>query len=690
MRAILGFLVLVASATAAAAPADDLGAAFAAYDANDLDGARARLAKLGRGSLANADYAAWLRGMVALRIGDGGAAEAAFRSVPASSRFAPMIPWRLADAWWVDGQTERAARAYAKLVDAAGAGELGDVGTAKFRIADTATGPSRLAALRRFLIEHPAHPLAAQADARLRALGGKPLTVGERIERAKNLTSAHLWDEAVAELALLPAKLAAPLARQRDYWLGTTLFKMRRRYADAAALLLRVYPEMGDSAAEAMFHGARALSRADRDDDAIVWYRKVVATYPRTAWSEEAAFLAGWLELNRGRYKEAIAPLEDSLARYPRTKWVDDALWYLGLSHYMLGDWARARTRLEALAKRGGSLEGGKGMYWLARIDERLGDASAATAGYVATIRRYPFSWYALLAHARLAARGADVPPFGVADPPARGSKLADRIDPKIERDELIVRVDELIAAGLTIDAGHELVRAERAFLGRHDRSSAFAVLLDRFRRAGNFHRPWMLAVSHHGGALDGPPTGDAKRWWAHAYPRAYDDLITTHQHLGANPTGYLHSIMRKESGFDPHVLSYADAQGLLQMIPATTRRVAKALGLPYDAGRLYEPAYNVQVASWYIGRLLQKFKGQVPLGAGSFNSGPRPVMRWLDQYGDREIDELVELVPYTQTREYMKKVTENFARYQYLYENKVYLQPLVVDKRYLDDRLTY
>ena len=51
-----------------------------------------------------------------------------------------------------------------------------------------------------------------------------------------------------------------------------------------------------------MFHGARALSRADKDDDAIVWYRKVVATYPRTAWAEEAQFLSGWLEFNRGKY----------------------------------------------------------------------------------------------------------------------------------------------------------------------------------------------------------------------------------------------------------------------------------------------------------------------------------------------------------------------------------------------------
>jgi soluble lytic murein transglycosylase len=199
-----------------------------------------------------------------------------------------------------------------------------------------------------------------------------------------------------------------------------------------------------------------------------------------------------------------------------------------------------------------------------------------------------------------------------------------------------------------------------------------------------------MLAVSYSGSALDGPPENDAKRWWENAYPRAYQDLVEKHGHLGKNPDGYLHSIMRKESGFDPHILSYADAQGLLQMIPATTIRVAKALKLPYDPGKLYEPEYNIMTGSWYIGHMLEKFKGQIPIGAGSFNSGPRPVMRWLDQYGDREIDELVELVPYTQTREYMKKVTENYARYRYLYNNEIYDQPLKVDKQYIVDQLTY
>ncbi|MGE0867785.1 MAG: transglycosylase SLT domain-containing protein [Kofleriaceae bacterium] len=686
---LVGFSPL---AVAQGSQAKQLGAAYSAYDRGDLEAAQQHLKRLNDEALANADYALWLRGMVSLRTDDLTGAKTAFDKLAKrrGSRYSREVPWRLADIAWARGERAAAAKSYAKLIAARGASDVGDLGTAKFRVAETKTGAAAIRALREFLLDHPSHPLADAAHDKLVALNAPELTLAERIERGKRLTSAHLWDEAIAEFSLLPAQLPPDLALQRDYWLATTLFKMRRRYADAGRILLSVYPRMGRSAAEAMFHGARALSRADRDDEAIQWYHKVVAAYPRTPWAEEAQYLSGWLELNRGRYREAIAPLEDSLRRYPRSKWVDDALWSLGMSHYFLGEWDRARGRLEPLARRRGALEGGKGMYWLARIDQRLGRKDEAIAGYTATVKRYPFSWYSLLAHARLKTLGIALGPFGEPNPPPRGAKLRETVDESLARDELIRRVDELIAAGLGTDAGFELSRGERAFLKRHDRGAAFAMLLDRYRKAGNFHRPWMLAVIYGGTALSGPPKGDARRWWENAYPRAYREIVDKYQALGNNPDGYLYSIMRKESGFEPHTLSYADAQGLLQMIPATTRRVSKELKLPFAPGRLYEPDYNIQTGSWYIGRLLAKFKGQIPLGAGSFNSGPRPVMRWLDAYGDREIDELVELVPYTQTREYMKKVTENYARYRYLYNNEVYEQPLAVDRHYLDDRLTY
>jgi peptidoglycan lytic transglycosylase len=672
-----------------------LGEAYRAYDAGDLPAARKALARLHDDALVNRDYALWLRGQVALLSGDGAGALRAFRALAKvrGSRFAGDAPWRIADAEWLLGRRADAARDYGRLVGRRGAGDHGDVGVARFRIAITKTGAAERAALHAFRIDFPRHPLEPQAEARLRQLGGDDalaLTAAEHIERAQHLSAAHLWDEAVAELELVSDREPTATRRDRDYWLGETLYKRRRRYLDAGHLLLAVYPDMGARSAEAMFHGARALSRADHDSEAITWYHKVVARYPHTAWAQEAAFLAGWLDFNRGKYADGIPPLEDALRRYPSSKWADSAVWFLGMSHYLLGHYDLARDRFARLARGHRKLWAGKGAYWAARCDQRLGDAKAAEAGYKGVLGRFPFSWYAILARARLHEMHVDVGPFGGSPPPAQGPAVASTIDRKLVEDPMFVKADELLAAGLGVEAGEEMERGERAFLKHHDRAAAFAVLFDRYRAAGNFYRPWMIATVYGASALDGPPTGPAKIWWQNAYPRAYRPLVDKYKDLGGNPEGYLYSIMRKESGFNPNEVSYADARGLLQMIPPTTQHVCKVLALEYAPGLLYDPEFNVRTGAWYIGHLLHKFKVQIPIGAGSFNSGPRPVMKWLDENGDRPLDEFVELVPYTQTREYMKKVTENYARYVYLYQGTVYDQPLTVDRDYVKDALTY
>src|SRR5262249_2745161 len=162
--------------------------------------------------------------------------------------------------------------------------------------------------------------------------------------------------------------------------------------------------------------------------------------------------------------------------------------------------------------------------------------------------------------------------------------------------------------------------------LKKHGAARALPVLFDRYDRAHAWNRPWELAEDHGARAFDEPPRGAARLWWEHAYPRAYRTYTEKYQDLGKNPPYNHYTIIRKESGFDPHVVSYADAIGLLQMIPPTTKRVVGPLEMTYTDDLLYDPELNVKVGSWYIGGLLQKFVGQVPIGAGSFNCGPKPV----------------------------------------------------------------
>ena len=692
-----------------------LGDAYRAFEAQDYRRALKLASSIDSKRLENTDYAVFVRAQSAYLLRDYRKALEGFRYLAraSGSRFRLMAAWRVADCHWRLDHKKSARSVYRELVAkyADQKKSPGDLGLARFRIAEADAHDEKrkraIAGMRAVLLLHPDHPLAERALQRLRELGGDKaarLSALDRIERAQVLTAKHRWRESVAELEHIGDDHGERTLRERDYWTATTYFKMRRRYKDASDIFLRIYKRMGSRAARALFHGARALSRADFDKEAIGWYLRVVAEYPSSPYAKEAQFLAGWLQFNLGDYRAAIPHLQEMLKRFGRSRWATDGRWFLGFSLFRLARYEEALPHFEALAKKKGRLVGGKGRYWLARTQEKLARADSARQGYLDLVARYPFSWYAHLARARLAARGVAVSPFGdlESDPAAANAKRTARakrvpgidrtIDESLADDPLIRRADELLAAGLTVEAGVELRRGEKSFLKRvKKRSSGLAMLMDRYRKADNFNRPWMLAVVYGSRrALNAEPKGQARVWWEHGYPQAYSGLIERWASLGQNPDYYLYAIMRKESGYNPHVLSYANAIGLLQMIPATTKRVVKHLGVEYTDDLLYDPELNIKSASWYIGRLLQKFRGQIPLGSGSFNCGPRPVMRWLDKFGELPMDEFVETVPYRATREYMKKVTETYSRYVYLYAGTVYDQPLVVARDYLKNELTY
>lgn len=681
-----------------------LGRGYRAFLAGDYAEAARILGAIPVRALKNRDYLLFLLGQSELLSGRPTAARPRFAELALmSGRFQTVARWRIADCDWAAGKLEDARRAY----EAALGGCNGrcppevDPPVARARIAEAleARGAKAAAAeaWRRLALEAPWHPLAADAPSAIARLGGAPFSAEERITRARILTQNRKWEDALRELAAITdggdgADLPSRVRDEAKYWFGTTKFKMRRDYDLAAQALLDVWPRLpGDERrAEALFHGARAWSRADRDDDAIAGYKLLIDKYPRARQAPEASFLVGWLDFNRGKHAAAILALEETLRRYGSSQFGDDARWYLGLARWFSGDKKGALVDFEHVARMRGGLIGGKGQYWQGRALVELGREEEGVAVWKRLAANYPFGWYAMLARARLKERGIDLPPTtGLV-----GGRVPTFGEPdrELDRDPLIARVDELLAAGLAVEATVELRRGEQELIRRWGGERALPVLFDRYGRGEDFHRAHRLAEAWSSQALRTDPHEDAvaRKWWEQVYPLAYRAFVEKYGPTGNNPKNYLYTIMQKESAYNPHDVSYADAIGLLQMIPPTSRRVSPHIDLPYTDDVLYDPEGNIRFGAWYIGRLLGKFRGQVPIGAGSFNAGPKAMMRWLKANGTRPLDEFVELCPYTQTREYMKKATEIYARYQWLYEKEDYLPSLKVDPTPADDGIDY
>ena len=128
-------------------------------------------------------------------------------------------------------------------------------------------------------------------------------------------------------------------------------------------------------------------------------------------------------------------------------------------------------------------------------------------------------------------------------------------------------------------------------------------------------------------------------------------------------------AITRQESSFDPSVRSHANARGMMQLIPSTARAVANRLNLGYSESRLYEAEYNMTLGTYHLGELVDRFDGSYVMAAAGYNAGPSRMKTWISDCGDprgASADALsfIECHPFTETRNYMMRVTENMRVY--------------------------
>ena len=126
-------------------------------------------------------------------------------------------------------------------------------------------------------------------------------------------------------------------------------------------------------------------------------------------------------------------------------------------------------------------------------------------------------------------------------------------------------------------------------------------------------------------------------------------------------------SIIRQESIFNPKIVSPAGAIGLMQIMPYTGEEIAGDLKETFVLDSLYFPSVNVRYGSYYIKKLLDKFKGNLILAVAGYNGGPHNAKKWKAQNSDDGFDMFIEDIGFTETRKYVKKVLGNYWTYKQL-----------------------
>jgi|GEM_PF-1363659 len=224
---------------------------------------------------------------------------------------------------------------------------------------------------------------------------------------------------------------------------------------------------------------------------------------------------------------------------------------------------------------------------------------------------------------------------------------------------------------------------------GRYDLSEASAVSKHRVDIKHDVRRlqealgdPWALRKGvferERTGRLETVERPLAER----LYPMAYADIVEPVTRQFGLPPYYVYAIMATESAFYPSAVSVANAYGLVQVIPSTGRHLARELGyFDFSPERLLDPATSVYFGSYYLARLLNRFRGQELLAAAGYNAGPHRVTKWLMARGHLPLDIFVEWIPYTQARRYSKRIAEHVGSYRRVYHDEahIYLRNAIV-----------
>jgi soluble lytic murein transglycosylase len=518
-------------------------------------------------------------------------------------------------------------------------------------------------------------PATAEGRATLTELerDDRALTTKERLEVVEALLDAGSGPDALALVEGLAKRPDAPRAdvlHARAMALYTA-----RDYPEASKAFLAAAALKGARQPEELFYAARALARADKDDEALRRYLDLAARFKKSYWAERASYLAARMHLTNGRWKEAAAAYARYLAAFSKGDKRQDAEYERALALVSSGP-AGAKAARQALAK----LAKGARPDEAARLRElegvaalRAGDRAGAVRLWTEVAEELPLSWAALASRARLAAAGAALPPLLE---PATPRPIAP-LDAKLPD------VPALLASvGLDADAEDWLAANEHAAAGAYAgrEHEALCAMYGQLAPAKRRYRVGLSAVGLP--SLMRSPA-DADRWtWECVYPRPYAAEVASLEERHGVPRGFLHALMRQESGFDPGVVSSAAAVGLLQLLPSTAKQIAVESACGDDPAALTSPGVNLRLGAAYVGKLLKTFRGSLVLAAASYNAGPKAVSHWLEAAGgaEAEVDLWVARIPYEETRKYVAKVIGNHARYQWLAGGDAAVAPLPLE----------
>lgn len=395
---------------------------------------------------------------------------------------------------------------------------------------------------------------------------------------------------------------------------------------------------------------SQACSKADAEG-CMPWVSKLTGVFLKNSIETKALFkflprISAIIE-EKGKPAPIGAPKATKTYRAPD---LDQAAFELAMSEYFNRSYKKSiqlfQSFLESYPR---SSHRVRAQFWLAKAMNQDGQEEEAKKIYQTLVTESPLTFYGLLSAQLI---GKDIESAILATVPQGLTREAGLSPLEFYR---LNRAEHLLQAGSEALASFEL----KELKAREAHSNAFLVYLATLQHeAGNHLLSFSILSELIQRGYPGVQTSYVLRY---IFPKPFFDTIRTAAVENKMDPLLLLSLIKQESSFEATIVSSVGAQGLTQLMPATALDVSPEV----FRAQLIDVNANVRTGAKYLGRLLNRFKGNIALALASYNAGPNAVDRWVKSNSQRkDLLEFIESIPYRETREYVAAIIRNYYWY--------------------------
>ncbi len=439
---------------------------------------------------------------------------------------------------------------------------------------------------------------------------------------------------------------------------------------------------------EAWFEKAStfALSLSD-PGSAITVYLAFVESAPTNPRAPEALNTAARSTERMGDLETAAIIWNRIPVDYPQSPLSFRAAFLHGIIRYRLSQFAQARDAfLSADALADDAAESAAVRLWIGKTYQIEGDAASAEVSWASAVQADPTGYYSVRAQELLLGQ----PPLQPAQSPLfqhdwgsersqaeewlrqhftiLGPEPLTSLDPALASDGRMMRGREFWSLGMYSEARAEFESLRKAY--ERDAEATYRLMhtfleMGLYRSAIFASRQILtLAGMDDAATMSAPIYFNLIRFGLY-----FQDLVQPEaERYGFDPL-FASSVIRQESLFEGFITSYADARGLMQIIPSTGQGIANKLGWPagYQVDDLYRPYVSVRLGMDYLADQRALFDGDLYAALAAYNAGPGNALAWKELAAD-DPDLFLEVVRFEQPQLYIRMITEIYAIYQRFY----------------------